>query len=337
MALFPSTVRFLIYGKDSKSMRGMLVFIPVMAVLFFASLAFAGICPAGASDCFLCGGVDGIPCAMSDSCSGAYVEGVGNVACECPQDEECQCHCPYADYGALKDENVEEKTCLARCTYGCSADLSICITEAPGTVGGNGPAVISAIQGEVLVRMAGGGWALATQGTRIAEGATIRTGKDGKVSLLLDDGCKIFMDEETTLDVNELKPRPGKTSLDVIIELVKGALFSDVTKRDGTKFELETTVSVTGVKGTQFLTTYDGSTAETKVFDGEVDVADKYGNAVVLENNQKVAVTSSGVGIPSEFDPSNEDRWWESSGGCCSGAILIALLAGAAAFAGVRR
>ncbi|MDD5172344.1 MAG: FecR family protein [Candidatus ainarchaeum sp.] len=320
-------------------MRGMLVFVPVIAVLFFASSAFAGICPPGASDCFLCGGIGGIPCAASDSCSGAYVEGVGNVACECPQDEECQCHCPYSEYGALKEQAgaIGETVCLPRCTYGCSADMSICITEAPGTVGGNGLAMINAIQGEVLVRMAGGGWARATEGTRIAEGAMIRTGKDGKVSLLLDDGSKIFMEEETTLDVNLLKPRPAKTTLDVILVLIEGALFSDVTKRDSTKFEVDTGVSVTGVKGTQFLTTYDGTTAETKVFDGEVDVADRYGNTVVLENNQKVAVTSGGVGVPSEFDPSQEDKWWESSGGCCSGAILMALLAGATAFAGSKR
>lgn len=317
-------------------MRGTLVFVAVMAALVFAPLAFAGICPAGASDCFLCGGVGGIPCAMSDSCSGSYVEGVGNVACECPQDEECQCHCPYSEYGALKDENVEERTCLERCTYGCSEDLSICVTETANQMT-EGPAQITNMEGEVLVRMEGGGWARATIGTKLARGATLRTGEGGKLTILMDDGSKIFMDEETTLEIAELMKPRDKSTLGVILELMKGAIFSDVTKRDGTMFEVETSVSVAGVKGTQFLTTYDGTTAETKVFDGEVNVADKYGNGVVLEKNQKVLVTSGSVGVPSEFDPSQENRWWEGNGGCCSGAILMALLAGATAFARSRR
>ncbi|NYZ73665.1 hypothetical protein H0O00_00825 [Candidatus Micrarchaeota archaeon] len=67
----------------------------IIFCLVFAGLAFAGSCPVGAKDCFLCGGVDGIPCSSSDSCSGKYVEGVGNVACACPQDKPCACYCPY--------------------------------------------------------------------------------------------------------------------------------------------------------------------------------------------------------------------------------------------------
>lgn len=53
----------------------------------------AGECPPG-SDCFLCGGVGGIPC--TTLCTGVWDENThSNVACRCPQGQPCECYCPY--------------------------------------------------------------------------------------------------------------------------------------------------------------------------------------------------------------------------------------------------
>jgi hypothetical protein len=213
-------------------------------LLVLAGVIFAAGCPAGATDCFECGGVGGIPCAATDSCVGAYVEGVGNVACECPP-EGCICHCPYADYGALKEQLNPEGPleCPDRCTYGCSQDGTICIITTTDQLMTDGPVQISNLQGEVLVRMAEGGWARAAIGTKLSKGYTIRTGKDGKATLSMTDGTKIFMSEDTTLNTVVLTDPVTYSKLDVVIELVKGALFSDVVTRDGNRFEVDTTVS----------------------------------------------------------------------------------------------
>lgn len=67
------------------------LFLFVVASSAFA--AQASDCAGATGECFLCGGVGGIPCSID--CPGHYVEGVGQVACACPQGKPCECYCPY--------------------------------------------------------------------------------------------------------------------------------------------------------------------------------------------------------------------------------------------------
>jgi hypothetical protein len=114
-------------------------------------------------------------------------------------------------------------------------------------------ATVSAIDGTVEMQGTDGNWNPVTAGQKVIASDSVRTAKGAKATILIEDGSKIFLDEETTLALKELaKPRSAST-FDVVLELVKGAIFSDVTKRDGTKFEVETSVSVAGVKGTRFI------------------------------------------------------------------------------------
>jgi hypothetical protein len=194
-------------------------------------------------------------------------------------------------------------------------------------------AEITGVRGEAFVRMGEGGWAWAAPGMKLVKGMEIRSGKDGLVAILVDDGTKFYVDEETTLTVAEMERPPEKTTLDVILILIKGALFSDVTKRDGTRFEVETTVSVTGVKGTQFEVNYDGASAVTKAYEGDVTViSTQTGDSVDLVAGEKASVSGGGLGETQVFEQSVQDRWWESGSGagCCAG---FALLASALGFA----
>lgn len=296
-------------------------------LLVLASVVFAAGCPAGATDCFECGGVGGIPCAMSDSCSGSYVEGVGNVACACPP-EGCECYCPYSEYGELKEELNPEGPleCPAKCTGGCSKGMTICVTKTEADFPSEGFAQIQWVQGEVFVRMPGGGWAWAKPGMKLVKGMEIRSGYQGDICVLVDDGSKFYIDDETTIMVAEMEKPPAKTSVEVIIELIKGAIFSDVTKRDGTRFEVDGGVSVTGVKGTQFEVISDGSTVQTKAYEGEVKVTStQSGDSVDLVAGEKVSVSGGGLGETQVFDASVQDKWWEegSGAGCCAAFWLI--------------
>lgn len=68
--------------------------IPVISLVFLCSPVSSGECPPGASDCFLCGGVDGIPC--TKNCVGEWDPVMNDyVCCRCPQGEPCVCYCPY--------------------------------------------------------------------------------------------------------------------------------------------------------------------------------------------------------------------------------------------------
>jgi hypothetical protein len=69
-------------------------FVLLVCLCLVPAPAKAGQCPAGASDCFLCGGVDGIPC--TTNCAGVYDPNIGSgVSCRCPQGKPCECYCPY--------------------------------------------------------------------------------------------------------------------------------------------------------------------------------------------------------------------------------------------------
>ncbi len=74
------------------------VFFAILVIFaVFPALSFAGTCPPGVKDCFLCGD-KGIPCSSSDSCAGHYDPNVGaNVACACPQGKPCVCYCPISE------------------------------------------------------------------------------------------------------------------------------------------------------------------------------------------------------------------------------------------------
>jgi|GEM_PF-5662295 len=329
-----------------------------MLGFIFICFSFAGSCPAGANDCFLCGGTNGIPCAQTDACLGHHDEKTGlNIACACPQGKPCACYCPYADYGAVhpskpgasggstlntssskpntsvsKPSGVQSDDKCAGCVYGCSADGSVCISAKAEDIGApNGPVEISAYSGEVLVSNDGGStWARAAPGMRVDFNYMVKSGANSRATLEANDGSKVFMDPDTALNMKELEPRSA-TTLDVIIVLVKGALFSDVTKREGTKFELETGVSVAGVQGTQFYVSYDpvSRTSVTKVYKGNVSVESSSGT-VTLSPAQEVATTATGNGAVASFNPSEDKTPFAGAGGagaCCGSGALIMMSA----------
>lgn len=75
------------------------IFFAIMVVFaVLPALSFAGSCPPGVKDCFLCGGNNGIPCSSSDSCAGHYDPNSGeSIACACPQGKPCVCYCPITE------------------------------------------------------------------------------------------------------------------------------------------------------------------------------------------------------------------------------------------------
>jgi hypothetical protein len=305
---------------------GMKAVFGIATLLVMASLCFAGTCPAGASDCFLCGG-DGIPCASTDACTGFHDPDTGlNVACACPQGKPCACYCPYSEFGLLKDELAPSDDVCAGCSYGCSDDNTLCISKSMDDVESTGGlAQVSGIDGELLVSNDGGvTWAKAAAGTKLGEGDTIRVGNSGKASIVLDDGSKLFLDGGAVLRMKELTRVKSAGTLAVVLELVKAALFSDVTKRDGTKFEIDTGVSVIGVKGTQFYVSYDPISKQsvTKVYKGNVTVAGASGS-IELAASEQVTTTQSGNGAVMEFDPSEDDTPFGGGAACCAPAAIV--------------
>lgn len=85
-------------------------------------------------------------------------------------------------------------------------------------------AVFSALEGAVEVRTsANGEWAAASLQTPLPEGSEIRTGPDGRASLTLTEGTKIYVDVDTEFAITQLNP--FLDSLLTALDLKQGQLW----------------------------------------------------------------------------------------------------------------
>lgn len=149
---------------------------------------------------------------------------------------------------------------------------------------------VGAIKGAVEAKAADGQFSALKIGSTIADGQTIRTGKDALAVLIFPDESRVKLKDQT-----ELVVRVPKEDDKYGIELIKGALFALAKKRPNQKFYVKTPVGVAGVRGTQFFTSYDKNLwmcvqeGEVEIKgDGEpVNVAAGFG--VVVEKGKKIA------------------------------------------------
>jgi len=291
----------------------------IIFCLVFACLAFAGSCPAGATSCFLCGGVDGIPCSSSDSCSGKYVEGVGNVACGCPQDKPCACYCPYtADaLASLSDECLTDPECAAKH-----------MPMVEGVVG-----YVARFSGEVMVEKAG------TTNLFPAESLTAINEDD---KLIIPDGGKVMVvfpgnNVRVFFGEGEVSVRKEKEALEIVdyrettFVATAWSLTKAIIHQIRTNGQGEPAMTVTGTgnmlpEGEQVYSPFEANyeieseaifegknnTQTVKVIEGKVTVHNKNGESAVVRTGEQLTFTQDSLDA-SEKKPlelSSRDIWW---------------------------
>lgn len=138
----------------------------------------------------------------------------------------------------------------------------------------------------------------------LKSGDIIKTGKESNVLLLLDDGSKVKVCQNTEFQIPNTKSA---------IEIAEGKL-SLWIKKYHKKFEVRTPSAVTSVRGTNFETNYskDGG-FETLLFDGEVEIENLVTkDKVILKAGQKINIDPKGKTIgPVEFENKEIKQWWE--------------------------
>jgi len=136
----------------------------------------------------------------------------------------------------------------------------------------------------------------------VAEGQTVRTQADGFATLRLADGSVLSVPASSSLIMKRLRVFKGTGLTDSIIEMQSGSLESEVApEKNGVgRFEVQTPVSVTGVRGTRLrvhVSPQEGSRSE--VLQGRAGVDATHSPEAVLRDRQGVAVDvrgeSSGV------------------------------------------
>ena len=154
------------------------------------------------------------------------------------------------------------------------------------------PEILWAACGEILVSKGdvkiesavGGKVSTAAAGAKVCQGDTIIAGLQSRAKVKMEDGNELNISPESRikLEVYEYKPADNKKKvmLNVLYGKVRSAtreenMYNDKAK-DGqaNTFQVKTKSAVAGVRGTDFLTSFDRKTSKTEVvtFKGSVDV-----------------------------------------------------------------
>jgi len=144
----------------------------------------------------------------------------------------------------------------------------------------------------------GGTFTPATAGATVALGDEVRTGRPGRVRLVFRDESTVVVSDDSQLTVDEQVFKPDQGQAKSLLGLVQGKVSATVGEyyhRPGTSFEVKTATAVAGVRGTEFLISYDAAQDLTEVvgISGHVVVhslADPTGPGVLVTANEATTV-----------------------------------------------
>lgn len=114
-------------------------------------------------------------------------------------------------------------------------------------------------------------------GTKVFEGDGIVTGADSRAKIVMADKNTINVTPDSKLIFERYENDPTSGKKNVILNVMYGKMRADVKQKyndDDSKFRVKTPSAVAGVRGTDFLTSYNSQTKASQVvtFEGAVDV-----------------------------------------------------------------
>ncbi len=146
-------------------------------------------------------------------------------------------------------------------------------------------AIVTDVGGTVEYSREEAGWTLLTKGLYLQENDSIKTGPDGKASLVLDTGSQIDVGPSTNVKIAKL------TDTDTLLDMAMGELTSKVKKlkEENVSFKVKTPASVCAVRGTRFSVIVDKSgKTRVEVFAGVVSAREisGIGEEIYIRQNQ---------------------------------------------------
>lgn len=168
----------------------------------------------------------------------------------------------------------------------------------PALAQGKKVAVVKIIRGEVDVLTLGRTNKLKVQDW-VEDGAVVKTAEKSFAKLVFVDGSQINIGPNSEMKIEKFSGDDAG-----VIDLVKGKVRSQVTKdylKDRSKMFIKTPNAVMGIRGTDFVISYNGKNTSTVLFEGSVVFAKNEGNARSTEALEDL-VSRAGVRVvPGEF------------------------------------
>lgn len=157
---------------------------------------------------------------------------------------------------------------------------------------------IAALEGSAKIGR-GNVWITAAPGVAIQHGDELRTGQPGRLRIVFQDDTVLTVSDDSRVVVNEAVFDPNQGKSRSVLGLLQGkvsALVSEYYKRPGASYEIKTATAVAGVRGTEFVVTYDPRDDRTDVagLSGTVEVQslfDRTGRGVFITAQEVSSVT----------------------------------------------
>lgn len=174
---------------------------------------------------------------------------------------------------------------------------------------GEDAGTVAAVDGSAEIGRAGT-WIEATPGAAVAVGDQLRTGQPGRMRVVFRDDSVLVLSDDTTLVVDEQVFDPSGS--ESVFNLLQGKLRSVVSHYYGTSgssYEVRSETAVAGVRGTEFVMTYDPVTGASEVVGirGVVTVnsmVDPTGPGMLVTANEVTAVAPGELpSAPEAVDP----------------------------------
>lgn len=145
------------------------------------------------------------------------------------------------------------------------------------------------VKGTVEIESTKTGKALAKVGAKVYPGDKISTLKDARAKIVMSDRNVMNLSPESVMTILKYENDPKSNVKNVELELSQGKVRNNVEQKydgDKSKFIIKTPTAVAGVRGTQFLTSFDVKTRMTEIvtFKGAVQMAPILANGQVSPN-----------------------------------------------------
>lgn len=155
-------------------------------------------------------------------------------------------------------------------------------------------------------------WTTAVPGAPVAVGDSLRTGQPGRMRVVFRDDSVITLGDACTVVVDDqvFDSGAGSQSLFGLLRGTIKAVVSTYYAAPGSSYEVRTETAIAGVRGTEFVMSYDPDTGETDVIGirGVVTVhsaADPTGPGLLVTANEVTGVNAGN--LPSHPRPVDPD------------------------------
>lgn len=124
---------------------------------------------------------------------------------------------------------------------------------------------------------------------KVCQGDTIKTAADSRAKIVMADENELNISPNTELKIEQYVNNDSNGSGKVLLNVVYGKIRSNVKRKykDSKRnhYRVKTKSAVAGVRGTEFLASYNTSTQQSKVvtFEGEVAVGNMQGGSFVAQ------------------------------------------------------